>query len=58
MDPLSLAVLTVHAFFEGQIPDPWWWDLSVWRLISGGGWMVSGTHTKLFFDDDVKVIAA
>lgn len=58
MDTLSLAVLSAHAFFEGQTPDPWWWELSIWRLLTGGGWMVSGSHTQLFFDDELKEVAA
>lgn len=49
-DPLSIAVAVVGAFIEETGIDATWQSISIHRLISGYGWLVSATQSSIVLD--------
>lgn len=52
MDPLTLAVKVTHAHLAdiGWLDEPGWREVSIFRLLSGGGWLVSSKQTSIVLD--------
>lgn len=58
MDALSLAVCLADDFFDHEIPDNRWWELSIYRLLSNEGWLVSGSRSSIVLDYWMVGVAA
>ena len=47
-DPLSIAVNVACGFFdsEAEVAPHWWWELTIFRMLAGDGWMVTAKRTS------------
>lgn len=59
-DPLALAVAVITTAMNEEAVDYGTdrLEASIWRLLTGAGWMVSFKRVHLFFDYDVEKIAS
>jgi len=57
-DPLSMAVGIACAYFAEDGFEPGWAELSIYRLLTGGGWCVSHSRATFIFDDEMKAVMA
>lgn len=58
MDLLGLAVSVASRFFDREVPEHIWWDLSIHRLLTDKGWLVSGARHTFIYDDELSEVAA
>lgn len=49
-DALSIAVNVIDAYAEQTGQTPTWWDVSIYRTLTGTGWLVSATQSALILD--------
>jgi hypothetical protein len=58
-DPLSLAVGVVSAFYTWHDNlTPGWAEADIYRLLSGGGWLVNVTVSSIILDPEMSEVAA
>ena len=56
-DPLALAVGVVSAWATNDdLPD--WADVYIYRLLCGGGWMLTVRRTGIILDHELQEVAA
>lgn len=53
MDALSIAITVTHAHLVdiGWADQPGWRDVTIWRLLSGEGWLVTSLQTSIILDE-------
>lgn len=49
-DALSIAANVVSAYADETGVPLAWWEVHIYRMISGSGWLVSATQTTIVLD--------
>lgn len=56
-DALSIAVMAAHNFFTDTDTEPTWGVFIIYRLLSGGGWLVEYSRPMIMLDGDSWQVA-
>lgn len=56
-DALSMAAAAISGWYTETGHLPGWHNFTIYRLLTGGGWLVSATQTAIVLDKWAKVAA-